>query len=157
MSTTKTTPVSYDAAKIAAESYRLNAQKLARIESDLRAQQSALAAKVEAERNKLKLAMENAAKQLEHYSNENRENLMGDKKSTEFMGVKLKYSSSTSLAAVSGTFKEVLERISKDRKFKKYLRTKVEINKPSIKKATAEELQEMGLEYKTTETFAVDV
>lgn len=157
MSTTTTKPVSYDAAIVAAESYRLNAQKLARIESDLRAQQSALAAKVEAERNKLKLAMDNAATQLEHYSNENREYLMGDKKSTEFMGVKLKYSSSTSLAPVTGTFNDVLERMSQDRKFKKYLRTKVEINKPSIKNATAEELQEMGLEYKTTETFAVDV
>jgi len=154
---TQTATVNYDAAVAAAESYRINKQKLDRIESDLKAQQSALAAKVEAQRNKLKLAMENASSQLERYSNQNREDLMGDKKSAGFMGIKLKYRTSTILAPITGKFDEVLERMSKNRQFKKYLRMKTEIDKTAIKKADAEELQEMGLEYRTTESFSVEV
>jgi len=152
------TEITREEAIAAADGYRNATQKIETINSKLKSDQAKLAAKYEDDLASLAEVQQECSEKLELYVNANRDNLLGDARSTDFAGLKIGFRKATAKLKTLGrlTWETVLERVKGNASHKvNFLKVEEKLDKTALKKADDDTLKELGVKIEQPDNFFV--
>ncbi|RME95476.1 MAG: hypothetical protein D6772_13065 [Bacteroidetes bacterium] len=151
--------ITAEEARVVAEDYRLakNQHKIVTAQRDAAvstAQREYVDALTELEKK-----MEEGFQKLEAYAKQNKSELLGDKRSTDFFGIKLGFRKAKGKLVTKGknTWEKVLENLQANVVYKTYISTTVSVDKDKLKKADPDILKDLGVTIDQPDNFYVEV
>lgn len=147
-------------ALMTADNYRKATLDIERINAEIQNKQAQIASKRELELANLKAIQSECKAQLEAYVLENKDDLLGDSRSSKFAGITIGFRKATAKLKTVGkaTWDTVLTKLKANSDWKDdFVKSKEECDKTALKQADKATLKKLGLTIEQPDNFFVKV